>query len=85
MVTRDDQTVEDCLSLVDELDGLPLRRIGFKDVGVDLATLRSLHSRLRERGAETYLEVVSTTRESALTSARIGGELGVDWLMGEPG
>lgn len=82
MLTRDDQTVTDCLDLADEIATLPLTHIGFKDVGTDTATLHRLHSALRDRGAETYLEVVSTTKESALNSARIGHDLGVDWLMG---
>ncbi len=82
MLTRDDQTVVDCLDLVEELADVPLEHIGFKDVGVDTATLRALHTALRERGAETYLEVVSANRETALQSARMGRDLGVDWLMG---
>lgn len=82
MLTRDDQTVEDALDIVDDIADLPIKHIGFKDVGVDLITLRQLHDALRGIGAETYLEVVSTAEQSALESARIGRDLGVDWLMG---
>ena len=82
MLTRDDQTVEDALDIVDDIADLPLKHIGFKDIGVDLTTLKRLHEALRGIGAETYLEVVSTTEQSALESARIGRDLGVDWLMG---
>ncbi len=82
MLTRDDQTVVDCLQLVDEIDDVPLAHIGFKDVGVEIETLKSLHGALRDRGVQTYLEVVSTTKEAALRSARAGRDLGVDWLMG---
>lgn len=82
MLTRDDQTVEDCLDLVDELADVPLTHIGFKDIGVDVPTLHQLHAALRDRGVQTYLEVVSTSKQSALESARIGRELGIDWLMG---
>ncbi|MEV4944676.1 hypothetical protein [Streptomyces sp. NPDC053755] len=56
--------------------------IGFKDVGVDTPTLARLHRRIKDRGATSYLEVVSTTREEALASARTAVDLGVDWLMG---
>ncbi|NIH86012.1 hypothetical protein [Amycolatopsis granulosa] len=82
MLTRDDQTVTDALDIVEDIADLPLKHIGFKDIGVDLPTLTKLHDALRGINAETYLEVVSTTQRSALESARIGRDLGVDWLMG---
>ncbi|MGI5170670.1 hypothetical protein ACQEU3_40610 [Spirillospora sp. CA-253888] len=82
MLTRDDQTVRECLSLVDELADLRLGHIGFKDVGVDAATLTALHARIKDTGAASYLEVVSTNRERALDSARMAADLGVDYLMG---
>lgn len=82
MLTRDDRTVTDCLDVVDTIEGLGITHIGFKDVGVDGETLARLHTRLRDSGATTYLEVVSTDREQALDSVRTAVELGVDWLMG---
>ncbi|MER7001066.1 hypothetical protein [Streptomyces sp. NPDC000410] len=82
MLTRDDRTVRDCLSLIDSLADLDLRHVGFKDVGVDNDTLASLHRRIKDTGATSYLEVVSTSRERALDSARMAVDLGVDCLMG---
>ncbi|KRC51942.1 hypothetical protein ASE16_02415 [Leifsonia sp. Root227] len=82
MLTRDDQTVADALQVADEIESVPLTHIGFKDVGVDTATLQALHRKLKARNATTYLEVVSTTKQAALESARVGRDLGVDWLMG---
>ncbi len=82
MLTRHDQTVADCLSVAEELAEVGLRHVGFKDVGVDRATLRTLHDRLRAFGYTTYLEVVSTSDQAAVASARIAVELGVDRLMG---
>ncbi|WP_067474072.1 hypothetical protein [Actinomadura hibisca] len=82
MLTRDDQTVRDCLALVDEFADLGLEHIGFKDIGVDAATLATLHRRIKDTGATSYLEVVSTNRERALDSARMAVDLGVDCLMG---
>ncbi|MFI5829241.1 HisA/HisF-related TIM barrel protein [Streptomyces sp. NPDC051578] len=82
MLTRDDRTVADCLDVLDTIEGLGITHIGFKDVGVDRDTLSRLHTRLRDSGATTYLEVVSTDREQALASVRTAVELGVDWLMG---
>ncbi|MFG3188739.1 hypothetical protein [Streptomyces omiyaensis] len=82
MLTRDDRTVTDCLDVLDAIAGLGITHIGFKDVGVDRATLARLHARIREGGATTYLEVVSTDRDAALASVRTAADLGVDRLMG---
>ncbi|MCX2181836.1 hypothetical protein KV205_15020 [Streptomyces sp. SKN60] len=82
MLTRDDRTVTDCLHVLDSVRDLGITHIGFKDVGVDPATLHRLHAQIRELGAASYLEVVSTTREQALDSVRAAVDLGVDWLMG---
>lgn len=82
MLTRQDQTVSDCLSVLAEIGPLGLKHVGFKDVGADLATLRTLNRRIKESGAVSYMEVVSTSPETALNSARIAVEIGVDRLLG---
>lgn len=82
MLTRDDQTVEDCLDVLDAIDGLRLRHVGFKDVGVDARTLDALAARIRRAGATSYLEVVSTSPEACLRSARVAVDIGVDRLLG---
>jgi hypothetical protein len=82
MLTRDDRTVANCLALVDEIQPLGLRHVGFKDVGVPLATLRELHARIKAMGAISYMEVVSTSREAELRSAKAAAEIGVDCLLG---
>ncbi|MEV7279000.1 HisA/HisF-related TIM barrel protein [Streptomyces sp. NPDC093111] len=82
MLTRDDRTVTDCLHVLDSVRDLGITHIGFKDVGVDPATLRRLHEQIKELGATSHLEVVSTGREQALDSVRTAVDLGVDWLMG---
>ncbi|MFJ8669589.1 hypothetical protein [Streptomyces sp. NPDC093600] len=82
MLTRDDRTVTDCLRVLDSVADLDIGHIGFKDIGVDPPTLARLHRRIKDRGATSYLEVVSTTREQALTSVRSAIDLGVDRLMG---
>ena len=82
MLTRGDKTVEDCLEVCDQIAPLGLKHLGFKDVGVDPATLRKLADRIRVAGAISYMEVVSETPQSALNSARIGAELGIDRLLG---
>ncbi len=82
MLTRQDQTVSDCLHVIDEIRPLQLRHIGFKDIGADFETLRTLNRRIKEHGAISYMEVVSTSPEAALNSARIAVEIGVDRLLG---
>lgn len=82
MLTRDDLTVEDAPDVLDEIAILGLKHLGFKDLGVDRGTLRHLARRVRELGATSYLEVVSTTPEACLASARAAVEIGVDRLLG---
>lgn len=82
MLTRQDQTVQDCLEVVDAIEPLGLGHVGFKDVGVEPELLRRLAERIKGLGATSYLEVVSTDEEAALNSARMAVELGVDCLLG---
>jgi hypothetical protein len=82
MLTRDDRTVVNCLALADEIAPLALRHVGFKDVGVPVETLRELHARIKAMGAICYMEVVSTSREAELRSAKVAAEIGVDCLLG---
>ena len=82
MLTRDDRTVTDGLALLDRIGELGLGHIGFKDIGVDPATLAALARRIREIGAVSYLEVVSTTPADARMSAQLAVEIGVDRLLG---
>lgn len=82
MLTRGDKTVEDCLEVFEEIAPLGIGHIGFKDVGVPPETLHRLMGAIRKTGATTYMEVVSSTPEAALNSARIGRELGIDRLLG---
>lgn len=82
MLTRGDKTVEDCLDLFDLIAPLGLRHVGFKDVGVPFDVLEKLTAKIRASGATSYLEVVSTSRKSALRSTQLGRDLGIDRLLG---
>lgn len=82
MLTRHDRTIEDCLQTFDSIKDIGLKHVGFKDIGVDAETLRELNKRIKASGATSYMEVVSTTSESCLTSARTAIEIGVDRLLG---
>ena len=82
MLTRADQTVPDCLEVLDHIRPLGLKHIGFKDVGVPPAVLGELAKRIKASGATTYMEVVSTSPEAALRSARVARDIGIDRLLG---
>jgi hypothetical protein len=82
MLTRDDQTIEDCLEVYDSVRDVPLQHVGFKDVGVAADTLKRLRDRIKEDGRTSYMEVVSTSRDSCLRSAEVGAKLGIDCLLG---
>ena len=85
MLTRADRTIDNALDVLDEVRDLGLSHIGFKDVGIDPARAVELHRRIKELGATSYLEVVSTSNEAIVQSARLGRELGVDRLLGGAG
>jgi hypothetical protein len=82
MFTRNDQTIEDCLEVFELIRPLEIRHLGFKDVGIDVETLKELNRRIKAEGATSYMEVVSTTPEACLRSARAAVEIGVDRLLG---
>ena len=82
MFTRDDQTVEDCLEVFDAIRDVGVTYLGFKDVGVDARTLARLTERIKEAGGTSHMEVVSTTAEACLRSARAAVAIGVDRLLG---
>lgn len=82
MLTRSDQTVPDCLEVLDEILPLGLTHIGFKDVGVPPDVLAELARRIKAAGATSYMEVVSTSREACLQSARVARDIAIDRLLG---
>ncbi|MEJ7596436.1 MAG: hypothetical protein WKG01_00890 [Kofleriaceae bacterium] len=82
MLTRSDCTVPDCLDVLEELRPLGLRHVGFKDVGVAPEAAAELVARIRDAGATSYLEVVSTSAEDCAQSARLARDIGVDRLLG---
>lgn len=82
MLTRSDETIVDCLDTWSAIQHVGIRHAGFKDIGVDVATLTELNRRMQASGVTTYLEVVSTSAEGCLQSARAAVDIGVDRLMG---
>lgn len=82
MLTRADQTVPDCLEVLDYILPVGITHIGFKDIGVSMDTMRELAKRIRDAGCVSYMEVVSTSQEACYQSARVAREIGIDRLLG---
>ncbi len=82
MLTHHDRTVPNCLETLQEIRDLDLKHIGFKDVGVDIPTLKKLARAIKASGATAYVEVVSTTPETIRASILAAAELGVDRVLG---
>ena len=82
MLTRNDQTVTDCLDVFEIIKNTGLKHVGFKDIGVSKDTLKKLNKNIKNAGMTSYLEVVSTSNEACLESAKAAKEVGIDRLMG---
>jgi methylglyoxal synthase len=82
MLTENDRTIPDARARLDEALEGGVRHIGFKDVGLPLAELRSLADAIRAAGGRSYLEVVSLDEDSEIASARAAVDLDVDVLLG---
>jgi hypothetical protein len=83
MLTVRDATVSHAHQVLDELGGLGLRDIGFKDVGLPVSELKGLAERIQsDFGAAAYLEVVSESADAELASIEAGLSLGVDYILG---
>ena len=82
MLTHHDRTLENALDVYDGIRDLPLRYVGFKDVGVPHDTLRELARRMHADGREVMLEVVSEEAADELRSVSVACDIGVDWVLG---
>jgi len=82
MLTRSDQTVPDGLEVLDYILPLGLKHIGFKDIGVDVETMRALNRKIKDAGTTSYIELVSLDQDACRKSAHAAREIGVDRLMG---
>ncbi|MBS1269457.1 MAG: hypothetical protein MAG794_00408 [Gammaproteobacteria bacterium] len=82
MLTRQDQTIQDARQVLDMAVETGVRRIGFKDVGASRHELRALAETIREAGATSYMEVVSTTSDRVRQSLATAQEIGVDCVLG---
>jgi hypothetical protein len=82
MLTRGDRTISDGPQVLADIRDLGVRHIGFKDVGIAPPAVAELHRAIKDQGATSYLELVSTSAEACLASARVARDVGVDRLLG---
>jgi DhnA family fructose-bisphosphate aldolase class Ia len=82
MLTQDNQTVEDCVEVLELVADRGLRYVGFKDSGMTPWRQRELIECAHRLGIEVVLQIVTASHQaevSALMSARAAG---VDWVLG---
>lgn len=82
MLTHHDTTVPDALEVYEQVQDLPLRYVGFKDIGQPVERLRELAERIHADGREVMLEVVSEHAADELRSIAAARDIGVDWVLG---
>src|SRR5262245_5717487 len=82
MLTYQDKTVPEALTLFNQLKDEPVKHWGFKDVGLPPEQMREVVAAMKAAGKQTYLEVVSLSEADGLSGAQLALDMGVDILMG---
>ncbi|MGX8702582.1 hypothetical protein [Caproiciproducens sp.] len=82
MLTHNDQTVQNAQETFDACQDLPVKKWGFKDVGLAPDKMTALCQSMKRAGKETFLEVVTYTEAGCLRGAKLAVECGFDYLMG---
>jgi hypothetical protein len=82
MLTHHDVTIADAVRIFDSLTGTGLSFAGCKDMGLPMADLRTLFSRMRDSRISSFLEIVSASEEDHFEGVRKAVEIGADFLIG---
>jgi hypothetical protein len=82
MLTRNDRTVADAMTVYRQIADTDLQFVGFKDVGVTTETLGALTEAMHADGRTVFLEVVSTSQDDELRSIKAAIGAGVDYVLG---
>lgn len=82
MLTHNDRTVKDAISVFDAAKDAKADWWGFKEVGIPFDEMKTLVEHMRHAKKRIFLEIVAYTEAECLEGAKIGAELGVDVLMG---
>jgi hypothetical protein len=82
MLTHHDRTVDDALSIYEQVRTTGLHYIGFKDIGAQPMELAAITRAAHDDGLEVMLEVVSTSEQAEAASIAVAVDIGVDWVLG---
>ncbi len=82
MLTEHDQTVPNCLEVMENIAGTGLSHIGCKEVGIEREALGKLVKSIKGAGVISYLELVSTNFESCTDAVEMAVDVGIDRLLG---
>lgn len=70
------------MEVLEKIKHTGIRYVGFKDVGLPKEKLTELHAKMKKEKMTTFLEVVSASEEDNFRSAKMGIDLGVDYIIG---
>lgn len=82
MLTHNDVTVGNALSVFDSCKDLPVNYWGFKNAGISRTETHNLLDLMKRNGKTTCLEVVTFSEESCLENAKMAVDFGFDYLTG---
>src|SRR5438270_5747159 len=83
MFTQNDITRSDALEVYDAVRSVEgLKFLGFKNIGLGFEDYQALVGAARRDQRRVFLEVISDSESATLEAARLGVELGVDYLIG---
>ncbi len=82
MLTHNDKTVKNAIEIFQDCRDLPVKRWGFKNVGLKESKMMELITDMKAAGKETFLEVVTYSEEECMAGAKLAVGMGFDYLMG---
>ncbi len=82
MLTHDDVTVKAAADLFEENKDIPIKKWGFKNVGMEPGKMKELCASMNAAGKDTFLEVVTYSEEECMQGARLAVECGFKYLIG---
>jgi hypothetical protein len=82
MLTYNDVTVKNAKEVFESCKDLPVKKWGFKDVGLPPEEMKELCGLMKQNGKSTFLEVVTYSEEECMRGAKIAVDCGFEHLMG---
>jgi predicted metal-binding protein len=82
MLTQNDITLKNALSLFEKCQDLPVKYWGFKNIGLPENDMSELIATIKKANKKAVLEVVTYTEESCMEMAKFACDYGFDYLIG---